>query len=178
MVSVPTKGQYSSKQVSGEGPIPCEILLIGERPGIEEIRRGRPFCGPAGQELDRYLLNNSGLSRTNVRVTNLVKDYRDGANPEQWEVDRDITVLRRELVRVHPTYIGCVGLWSTRALLDPETDMEWAHGLAFPTATATLMPLIHPAAGLHHPADAIKIAWDFEQFGKMVRGEQMPMGHL
>lgn len=160
-----------TRPIHPTGPIPCPIMLIAERPGREEASRGRVLCGPSGQELDRYLLYNVGIPRERVYCTNLVKDYRDGENPEKWEVERDWPLLEAEIVRVRPRYIGLMGLWSARAFLGPEVDMEWAHGLAFPLVYASrfCMPLYHTAAGLHQPATAVKIAYDFRQFGQLCK---------
>ena len=170
------------KQIKPTGPCPSNFMLIAERPGIVEARMGRVLCGPSGQELDRYLLNNSLIPRDKVYCTNVVKDYRDDENPEEYEVQRDWPLVVEEVERVRPRYIGLMGLWAARAFLGAEIELEWAHGLAFPLKWEMgefwVMPLIHTAAALHHLPTMGRIAWDFEQFGKMCRGEKMPMGHL
>lgn len=166
-----------ARRIESTGPVPCPYMLIAERPGIEEAHRGRVLCGPSGQELDRYLLYNAGIHRERVYCTNLVKDYRDGENPERWEVERDRPELMNEIARVRPQYIGLMGLWSARTFLGPALDMEWAHGLAFPLVYAArfCMPLYHTAAGLHQPATAAKIAYDFTQFGCLCKEQPVRM---
>lgn len=171
-----------AKEIKSTGPIPCPIMLVAERPGREEQSRGRVLVGPSGQETDRYLWINSGIKRDEVYATNLVKDYRDGENPEQWEIDRDLPLLDAELQRVRPKFIGLVGFHSAHTLLGRgvhDIQMEWSHGLCFWWNKSRLfMPILHPAHGLHRPSEQGKIAWDFTQFGKMVRGEKLPNGHL
>ena len=171
-----------AKVINNTGPVPCDVLVVAERPGIEEARRGTVLCGPSGQELDRYLLNESGIDRAySVRCTNLVRDYRDGDNPEEWEVARDWPRLVEEIQRVRPRYVMALGLWSARALLGHDIELDWANGLHFPLkwecCEFTVMPVIHTAAGLHQPNVGGKIAHGFRQFGKLLRGETLPTGH-
>lgn len=126
-----------SRVINGEGPMPCSVLLVGQRPGAEEIRRGRPFCGPSGQELDRFLAVNAGLDRSRVFVTNLVRTYEgeDEITPE--EIARDWPALMEEIEAVQPDYIGLVGLYAARAFLGPDIEMEVFHGLCFRISVCT-----------------------------------------
>lgn len=168
------------RRVKSTGPDKCPYLLIGERPGKVEAQRGVCFCGPSGLELDRYLFVNAGLNRDDVHCTNLVPYYAE-TPPTPEEIDANWDNLQAEVNAVDPDFVGLVGLYSVRALLgNAELTLDWSHGLMFPSEkrSCLTMPLHHPAAGLHQPAIAAKIAWDFEQFGKMVRGEEMPVGHL
>lgn len=164
-----------SKFVGGDGPIPCSVMLIGQRPGIEEVRRGKPFVGKAGMELDRYLSVNAGIDRSRVYVTNLVKTFDGVDDITLEEIERDLPELQRELCEVRPQYVGLVGLYAARHFLGG-VDLEWSYGLQFYNATVfnsvdKMMPLYHPAAGLHQPSIAVKIAAGFEAFGRMLRGE-------
>lgn len=171
-----------AKAIKATGPIPATCMCVAERPGKEEASRGYVLCGPSGKELDRYLLTESGLDRANVFCTNLVKDYRDGANPEEWEVERDWQQIIGEIQRVQPRYILAMGAWSARAFLGHDTEMDWCNGLHFPLTWEigrfTVMPVIHVAAGLHQPSAQVKIAHGFRQFGKLVHGQSLPCGHL
>lgn len=171
------------KVIRSTGPVPATCMVVAERPGIEEARRGYVLCGKSGLELDRYLLTESGLDRANVYCTNLVKDYRDGANPEEYEVRRDWPLLVEEFSRVRPKFVLALGAWSARAFCGLDVEMEWANGLHFPTrwevsGNFTAMPVIHVAAGLHQPSAQVKIAHGFRQFGKLVHGQSLSCGHL
>ncbi len=55
--------------ITGDGPIPCDILFVGEAPGKTEVQEGKPFVGMAGKTFEKYL-NYVGLTRDNVRITN------------------------------------------------------------------------------------------------------------
>ena len=158
--------------VRGEGPIPCHIMLIGEAPGEEEARSGRPFVGKAGRELDRILLS-SGLSRDNVYVTNLVKTHPPGnRDPKPWEIERDGPDLVDEIGRVSPSVIGTIGRISTEFLLGP-TDMASSHGKSFELGQYKIVPIYHPAAGLHDSDMMQLVEDDIRSFVRVVRGEDV-----
>lgn len=176
-----------AKIIHSTGPVPCDYALIAERPGKVEARVGRVLCGPSGEETDRYLLVNAGIDRAKIFCSNVVRDWRNDEPPSPEELERDRPELERELKAVQPRYICAMGLYAARWFLGDDIEMEWASGLAFPhfhtwadgTGTEMMvMPVIHAAAGLHQPASAVKIAYGFEQFGKMCRGVKMPTGHL
>lgn len=137
--------------VMGDGPIPCDVMFIGERPGVDEPwgEPPVPFVGAAGMELNRYL-RMAGLSRDQVYVTNLVKTYRD-ADPEEWEIVRDEDELRNEIATVQPRVIVPLGAFATKHLLGEWATMDVVSGV--PTrakdAAYIIIPIIHPAAGLH-----------------------------
>jgi uracil-DNA glycosylase len=67
-----------TRTVFGEGPVPAEVMLVGEQPGNEEDRKGKPFVGPAGKLLDR-VLEEAWIDRSRVYVTNAVADIRRAA---------------------------------------------------------------------------------------------------
>ncbi len=67
--------QRATATVFGEGDAHAAMVLVGEQPGDQEDKRGRPFVGPAGRVLDRAL-NDSGISRADVYLTNAVKHFK------------------------------------------------------------------------------------------------------
>ena len=67
--------QIGTQTVFGEGPQDAELMLVGEQPGDREDREGRPFVGPAGRLLDEAL-EEAGIDRTRVYVTNAVKHFK------------------------------------------------------------------------------------------------------
>ena len=77
----------ATQAVFGEGPVKAELMLVGEQPGDQEDRDGRPFVGPAGRLLDRALAD-AGIDRTHVYVTNAVnalqvRGARQAAHPQE-----------------------------------------------------------------------------------------------
>lgn len=171
-----------AKIIKSTGPSPCPVMIVAERPGKEEASRGYVLCGPSGKELDRFLLTESGLDRASVHCRNLVTDYRDGENPEPWEVERDWNLTVEAIMSVRPKFVMAMGLWSARAFLGPAIDMEWASGRHFPLSwncgSFTVMPVTHTAATLHQPRYAARCADDFRNFGRLVKGLPLPTGHL
>jgi DNA polymerase I-like protein with 3'-5' exonuclease and polymerase domains/uracil-DNA glycosylase len=63
---------YSKHRVRGRGPIPCDVLIVGEAPGADEDRHGRPFVGLSGQELDK-MLSEAGFIVSSIHYTNVIK---------------------------------------------------------------------------------------------------------
>ena len=66
---------FATQAVFGEGPTDAQVMLVGEQPGDKEDVEGAPFVGPAGQLLDRALVD-AGIDRSTVYVTNIVKHFK------------------------------------------------------------------------------------------------------
>ena len=147
----------ASQLVFGEGPVPAELVLIGEAPGQNEDRLGRPFVGQAGQLLDQ-ILGAVGLKRADIYITNLVK-YRPANNrdPLPEEIAAAQSYLKAELAIVKPRLIGCLGRHATRHFY-PGVSMGRDNGrlLRIKTDIAEsgriiITPCYHPAACLYNP---------------------------
>lgn len=164
---------YGSTRVDGEGPTPCDLMFVGEGPGADEDKWGRPFVGKSGRELNRYIWHSIARTRTSVFVTNLVR-YRvpNDGDPTPEDIERDRAALELEISAVGPEVIITLGRWSTRYFLG-DVDMETVHGIPHWANNRAIMPVIHPAAGLHSTEFQGAIAWDFEQLGKLLRGEDV-----
>jgi uracil-DNA glycosylase family protein len=115
--------EHATQAVAGEGPPDARLVLVGEQPGDEEDLKGRPFVGPAGRLLDK-LLEEAGIDRKSVYVTNAVKHFkweprgkrRIHKTPAQQEVAACETWLRGELERLRPTVVVALGATALRAL--------------------------------------------------------------
>ena len=113
----------ATRAVLGEGPVGAAIALVGEQPGDQEDRQGRPFVGPAGLLLDRAL-TEAGLDRHEVYVTNAVKHFkfqqrgkrRIHQKPTAGEVRHYRWWLDRELQLVHPGVVVALGATAVLAL--------------------------------------------------------------
>jgi len=163
-------------RVNGEGPVPCRIMLIGEAPGKNEDAKGHPFIGKSGSELTYlYLAKCANIDRRNVYVTDLIKcrtNDRD-RDPSQSEIDACSGILAEEITKVNPRFIGTIGRLSTQWFM-PDMKMEKVHGFGYKYSISLfeclIMPLYHPAYGLHNTPMMRWIAEDFRRFGQMVRG--------
>ena len=113
----------ATRAVLGEGPVGAPIALVGEQPGDQEDRQGRPFVGPAGLLLDRAL-EEAGIDRGAVYVTNAVKHFkfkqsgkrRIHQKPTAGEVKHYRWWLDRELQLVHPGVVVALGATAVLAL--------------------------------------------------------------
>ncbi len=168
-------------RVDGQGPVPCDIMLIGEAPGKTEDKKGKPFCGKSGSELTHlYLKGCAGIDRSNVYVTNLVKcrTNEKDRDPTDAEINACTSLLIAELKDVNPRFVGMVGRAATQWGYSGATkaSMEKMPGFGYePCFGYRVMPLYHPAFGLHNTAMIRHIMDDWTRFGKMVRGDASVM---
>jgi uracil-DNA glycosylase len=113
----------ATRAVLGEGPIGASIAFVGEQPGDQEDRQGRPFVGPAGQILDRAM-SDAGIDRHRVYVTNAIKHFkfeqrgkrRIHQKPTAGEVRHYRWWLEQELRLVHPKLVVALGATAILAL--------------------------------------------------------------
>ena len=147
----------ANRLVFGEGPVPSDLVLIGEAPGQNEDRLGRPFVGQAGQLLDQALAS-CGLSRPQTYITNLVK-YRPANNrdPQPEEIAAAQSYLKSELAIVKPRLIGCLGRHAAGHFY-PDVSMGRDNGRPIKVKTditqsgeIVIIPCYHPAACLYNP---------------------------
>ncbi len=138
-------------------------MLVGEQPGDEEDKRGEPFVGPAGQVL-RAALDDAGVSRSEVYVTNAVKHFkheergkwRIHKKPEASEVRACRPWLEAEIRSVQPQVIVCLGATAAQALLGPQARVGTsAAPQPSPWAPSTLITY-HPSAVLRAPDDVAR----------------------
>ena len=146
--------KHATQTVFGEGPGSARVLLVGEQPGDQEDRQGRPFVGPAGQLLDRAL-EAAGIDRRSVFVTNVVKHFkwelrgkrRLHKKPIQREIDACMQWLEREIATLQPRVIVCLGATAAQALLGPQFRVTTQRGQLVPSKLATyVFATIHPSA--------------------------------
>lgn len=100
----------------GDGPVPCDVMIVGEAPGFREDDIRKPFAGKSGQLLDATLAE-VGLSRAEVFITNAVK-CRPGENrtPKVSEIKACAQYLDQELEHVQPKFVLTVGNIGLRAM--------------------------------------------------------------
>jgi DNA polymerase len=107
----------ASTTVLGEGPAGARVMLIGDAPGAEEDRAGRPFVGPAGQLLEK-MLSSIGLARATVRLSYVVPWRPPGDRPpSEGEIAACLPFLLREAALVAPEMVFVLGAIAARALL-------------------------------------------------------------
>ena len=103
--------------VLGYGPKPACIMIIGERPGAEEIKLGKPFIGRSGQFLTAEL-EKLGIKRDELYITNVVKTYAMGNKPPtKHEIKNFLPILEKEIREVRPKIIILLGNTATKVFL-------------------------------------------------------------
>lgn len=141
-----------TQTVFGDGPRQADLMLVGEQPGDKEDLAGEPFVGPAGKLLDRAL-DEAGIERRNVYVTNVVKHFkwegrgkrRIHKKPNLSEIRACEPWLESEIAVVKPKVLACLGATAAQALLGKDFRVSRQRGefvdsdLAVAT-TATVHP--------------------------------------
>jgi uracil-DNA glycosylase len=150
-----------TQTVFGEGSARATVMLVGEQPGDQEDKAGRPFVGPAGRVLDEAL-EAAGIDRGSAYVTNAVKHFkweargkrRIHAKPSWSEVAACSRWLDAELEAVRPPVLVCLGATAAQALLGRDFRVTrqrgtWVESDLAEHVTAT----IHPSAILRQRTD-------------------------
>ena len=144
--------------VFGEGNPQADLVFVGEAPGENEDKLGRPFVGRAGQLLDK-MIAAIGLSRQDVFIVNLVKCRPpENRNPEPDEIATCSPFLYRQLEVMQPKVIVALGKFASQALLQTEERISDLRGKFRPYRGVELMPTFHPSYLLRNPS-AKKEAW-------------------
>jgi DNA polymerase len=144
--------------VPGEGDPSTEVVLVGEGPGFNEDRQGRPFVGRAGDLLVR-LLGSIGWRREDVFITNIVKCRPpENRDPQPDEIAACDPYLQRQLQVLDPSVVVTLGRHSMGRFLPGAARISQVHGTmraAAPStgaADALVFAMYHPAAALRTPA--------------------------
>lgn len=176
-----------TRNVPPDGPSPCDVLLIGERPGYwEDNVFNRPFTGDSGRELNGGYLRLAGLDRDSVRITNTVRcrSFDSNRKPSQKEIEScGMHFLPKEVERTSPAVIVLMGGTACSMISDPPIDLDTEHGIPrwvehcdyFGDWSGWVVPMYHPAAGMHQTSLMIPLLEDWKNFGGWLKGTwEMP----
>jgi DNA polymerase len=177
------QGEYAFP-VFGEGGVSSGVMLIGEAPGAEETKQGRPFVGRAGKQLDA-LFASFGIARDGAYITNVVK-YRPvvraertlrNRTPKPAEVGDALRLLEREIMLIRPRVVLTLGNTPLKAVLclckgTPGVIGD-LHGerisLTVDDLPFELIPLYHPASGIYNRKLVAVMERDAERVGVALR---------
>lgn len=154
--------QDASQTVFGEGAADADIVLVGEQPGDQEDRQGRPFVGPAGRILDRAL-EEAGIPRDRSYVTNAVKHFRwrpapSGGKrrihqrPDLWQISACRPWLDAELDRLSPRVVVTLGVTAGQALFGSQFRIGRVRGERLSWSREPdgeelpVVPTVHPSS--------------------------------
>jgi DNA polymerase len=175
--------------VPGEGNPDARVMLIGEGPGFYEDKEGKPFVGASGKFLTE-LLENAGLKREDVFITNVVKCRPPGnRDPLPDEIQACAPYLERQITLIDPDVIVTLGRFSMGRFF-PGEKISKIHGQPKTVGNRLVVPMYHPAAALHQGALKATIQEDFDKLPKFLadrerareasreKGEQATQGSL
>ena len=153
--------KLGTQTVFGEGPARPTMMMVGEQPGDAEDVAGHPFVGPAGKLLDRAL-EEAGIDRTRVYVTNVVKHFkweprgkrRIHKKPNALEITACYPWLEAEIGLVQPRIVVCLGATAAIALLGKAFRVTKQRGQFLPSKLAPrVTATVHPSSILRAPDD-------------------------
>jgi uracil-DNA glycosylase len=166
----------ATQTVFGEGPKRARLMIVGEQPGDQEDRAGKPFVGPAGRELDKGL-EAAGIARKETYVTNVVKHFkfeergrrRIHQTPRRFEIDACRPWLEEELSVVKPEALVLLGATAAKALMGSSFRLTRHRGELLDSELAPIVTAtIHPSAILRRQDDASRSA-EREAFAEDLR---------
>lgn len=165
-------GLYKKAQavcLCGQGPVPCDLMIIGEAPGFREDEIARPFSGKAGQLLDQYL-KEVGLDRSEVFITNAVKCRPpNNRTPTREEVKACLPYLLKEIEIVRPKFILLLGGVALQTILN-RSGIKKYRGMWREAHGAQVLATYHPAALLRNPSYGPPFKSDLTKFVQVARG--------
>lgn len=148
----------ATNTVFGDGFETADIMFVGEAPGEDEDRQGKPFVGVSGQMLDR-MVSFIGLTRENFYITNTLY-WRPPGNrtPTDAEVATCLPFLERHIELVAPKILIPVGGRSAKTLLETPTGITKLRGRWTEYKGIPCLPMLHPAYLLRNAAQK-RLAW-------------------
>lgn len=163
--------------VIGEGSLHAAIMFIGEAPGANEAKQGRPFVGASGRVLNE-LLGTIGLAREDVYITNVVKDRPpDNRDPKPAEIELYAPFLSEQIELIQPQVIATLGRFAMEFVLtffgfDPQRKISEVHGTPIEAqagfGAVTVVPLYHPAVALYQRTQRPILEQDFAALKQFV----------
>jgi DNA polymerase len=148
-----------TQTVFGEGDLHAPVMMVGEQPGDQEDKQGKPFVGPAGRLLDRCL-EAAGIDRTQVYVTNVVKHFkweprgkrRIHEKPNVQEIRACKPWLEAEISLVRPRLVVCLGATAAQAVMGKDFRVTKSRGqLVQSPAGVDVIATVHPSSLLRAP---------------------------
>jgi uracil-DNA glycosylase family protein len=154
----------ATQTVFGEGPENADLVFVGEQPGDQEDRAGKPFVGPAGQIFDGALAE-AGIDRSRAYVTNAVKHFKFEARgkfrlhkkPNAGEIKICRRWLFAELEALNPVFVVALGATAAQSLLGRPMPVLANRGRVIDSAEGRHVFLtVHPSSLLRAPDEAAR----------------------
>lgn len=164
----------SGKPVVGAGSVDAAVVFIGEAPGKQEAKEGRPFIGRSGKLL-RNLIHEIGLQEENVYITSPVKylpngkDGTPGGTPSSKDISHGRIHLMKQLEVIQPKVVVLLGRVAAEGVLQKKVFVSKEHGEVIEVKAGIKYFLtVHPAAALRFSKSYLPfIKEDFQQLQKL-----------
>lgn len=154
------------KLVFGEGNVNSKIMFLGEAPGKEEAKTGRPFVGRSGKFLTK-MLKSIGIDRKNVYITSPVKYYPGKRAPNKKEIQAGLKHTLKQIEIIKPKIIVLLGNVALKFILDKNLTISKVHGKIIKRKGITYIPTFHPSAAMRFPKIKIKMIKDFKKLKRL-----------
>lgn len=161
------KAEKSGLPVPGEGNPDADVMFLGEAPGKNEAKTGRPFIGRSGQLL-RKMIREAGFRESDVYITSPVKYLPDRGTPTKDHIRHGKTHLSKQLEVIQPKYIALMGATAVFAMFGKTMPIMKVHGTVVKENGYTYIIMLHPAAVLRFPKYAPLMKADFAKLASLV----------
>lgn len=152
-----------TQTVFGTGNRRARVMFIGEAPGAEEDKQGKPFVGRAGQLLTQ-MLKAVGFSRDDVFIANILKCRPpNNRDPQTDEVEKCTPYLKEQIELIKPDVLIALGRIASHFLLNTTTSLSKLRGQVFKFNHTPLLVTYHPAYLLRTPSDKAKAYEDLKK---------------
>jgi len=160
------KGKFGLP-VPGEGNPEAKIIFLGEAPGYQESKTGRPFVGRAGKFLTK-MLDSIGLKREDVFITSPVKYFPGKRAPTLEEIRHGMVHTKKQIEIINPKIIVLLGNVAIKALLDEKLRVSDIHGKVIEKNGVKYFPTFHPSAAMRFTGMRIKMEADFKKLKSLL----------
>lgn len=142
--------------VFGVGSPKASLLFVGEGPGRDEDEQGEPFVGRSGRLLDKLVIEELGMDRSQYYIANVVKCRPpNNRDPKPAEIDACWPWLDQQLALIKPKVVITLGNFATRTLLGTTEGITKLRGHIYEWQSRWLVPTFHPSAGLRNGNEVI-----------------------
>ncbi len=166
-------GRARINSVPGEGPTKAKIMVIGQAPGFEESKTGRPFVGRAGKFLNQLLVM-AGIERKKIFLTSPVKCFPPkNRKPTKEEIETCLPYLKKQIKIINPSKFILLGEVAFSVFF-PREKLKYFRGKWIKKDGKFYFPTYHPAAGLRFPKIREILEEDFKKL-KLFSQEKRPI---
>jgi DNA polymerase len=158
----------TGKAVPGEGNPDARVVFIGEAPGKEEARSGRPFIGRSGKFL-RQMIKEAGLNENKVFITSPVHYLPLRGTPAKEMIIHGRKHLFKQLSVIDPKIVVLLGNTACLAMLDTKVEITRAHGSTVQEEGRMYYVTFHPAYAMRFPEGGKQFIRDFRKLKRIMK---------